>query len=99
MPLLDADGARMHHEFVLDACVLTGNFNWTKQAGMGNWENLCILRDPVAVSPFARVILLIRPGLLPFGQRKSTCATKGARGPEKLVSKQGGRGCCPMSRF
>ena len=75
VPLLDADGARMHHEFVLDACVLTGNFNWTKHAGMCNWENLCILRDPVAVSPFARVNLLIRPGLLPFGQRKSTCAS------------------------
>ena len=29
MPLLlDADGARMHHKFVLlDACVLTQNFN------------------------------------------------------------------------
>ena len=42
VPLLDADGARMHHKFVLDACVLTGNFNWTKHAGMCNWENLCI---------------------------------------------------------
>ena len=28
---------------------------------MCNWENLCSLRDPVAVSPFARVILLIGP--------------------------------------
>ena len=68
MPLLDADGARMHHKFVLDACVLTGNFNWTKQASMSNWDNLCILRDPVAVSPFAGVILLIGLGLLPLGQ-------------------------------
>ena len=36
MPLLlDADGARMHHKFVLlDACVLTGNFTRTKQASM-----------------------------------------------------------------
>ena len=69
MPLfLDTDGARMNHKFVLlDACVLAGNFNWTKQA-MSNWDNLCILIDPVAVSPFARVILLIGPGLLPFGQ-------------------------------
>ena len=71
MPLLDADGARMHHKFVLlDACVLTGNFNWSKQASMRNWENLCILRGLVAVSPFDRLIWLIRPGLLPFGQWK-----------------------------
>ena len=70
MPLLlDADGARMHHKFgFLDAGVLTRNFTRTKQASMNNWENFCILRDPVAVSPFARVILLIGPGLLPFGQ-------------------------------
>ena len=52
--LLDAHEARMHHKFaVLDDCVLTGSFNWTKQASMSNWENLCILRDPLAVSPFA----------------------------------------------
>ena len=52
--LLDASEARMHHKFaVLDDCVLTGSFNWTRQASMSNWENLCILRDPLAVSPFA----------------------------------------------
>ena len=33
-----------------------------------NGDNLCILRDPVAVSPFAGVILLIGLGLLPLGQ-------------------------------
>lgn len=52
--VLDAHEARMHHKFaVLDDCVVTGSFNWTKQASMSNWENLCILRDPLAVSPFA----------------------------------------------
>lgn len=53
--LLDSSPARMHHKFaVLDDCVLTGSFNWTKQASMSNWENLCILREPAAVKPFAR---------------------------------------------
>lgn len=52
--LMDDSPARMHHKFaVLDACVLTGSFNWTKQASTSNWENLCILRDPQAISPFA----------------------------------------------
>ena len=51
--LLDSSPARMHHKFaILDDCVLTGSFNWTKQASMSNWENLCILRDPAAVKPF-----------------------------------------------
>ena len=55
VPLLTDDSpARMHHKFaVLDTCVLTGSFNWTKQASMSNWENLCILRDPQAIAPFA----------------------------------------------
>ena len=91
VPLLDADGARMHHEFVLDACVLTGNCDWTKQA-MGNWENLCILRDPVAVSPFAHAILLIGPDLLPFEQRRSTCATEGAKDRRNSFQSKGAGG-------
>ena len=47
---------------------------------------------PVAVSPFARVILLIRPGLLPFGQRKSTCATKGEEDRRNSFQSKGAGG-------
>ena len=52
--LIDSSPARMHHKFaIVDGCVLTGSFNWTKQASTTNWENVCILRDPSIVAPFA----------------------------------------------
>ena len=52
--LLDDSPARMHHKFaIVDSCLLTGSFNWTKQASTTNWENLCILRDAAAVASFA----------------------------------------------
>eukprot|EP00439_Symbiodinium_sp_Y106_P058139 s720_g8.t1 len=52
--LIDSSPARMHHKIaILDECVLTGSFNWTKQASMTNWENLCILRDPAVVTAYA----------------------------------------------
>lgn len=51
---LDCSRARMHHKFVvLDGQVLSGSFNWTRQASRANFENLCVLRDSGAVSAFA----------------------------------------------
>mmetsp|Transcript_19558 Transcript_19558/g.51842 ORF Transcript_19558/g.51842 Transcript_19558/m.51842 type:complete len:348 (-) Transcript_19558:14-1057(-) len=51
----DCDKSRMHHKFVLlDQTVLTGSFNWTRQASTLNCENLCILRDRTLVKKFAR---------------------------------------------
>jgi len=51
----DRSGARMHHKFVVsDYTVLSGSFNWTRQASMANNENLCILKDSHVVKSFAR---------------------------------------------
>ena len=75
--LLDAHEARMHHKFaVLDDCVLTGSFNWTKQASMSNWENLCILRDPLAVAPFAAEFQKLWQA---FQRQRSASPAKGLR--------------------
>jgi phosphatidylserine/phosphatidylglycerophosphate/cardiolipin synthase-like enzyme len=40
--------ARMHHKFaVIDAqVVLTGSFNWTRQANDENWENVVAIENP-----------------------------------------------------
>ncbi|CAE8587006.1 unnamed protein product, partial [Polarella glacialis] len=56
VPLVtDGHWARMHHKFaLLDGLVLNGSFNWTKQASVANWENLCVLRDSAVVQPFDR---------------------------------------------
>lgn len=45
----------MHHKFaVIDESILiTGSFNWTMQALMGNNENIIITSEPKIVSPFA----------------------------------------------
>lgn len=45
----------MHHKFaIIDAnTVLTGSFNWTMQAAMGNQENVIISSDPCLVQPFS----------------------------------------------
>lgn len=87
--LLDSDEARMHHKFaVLDACVLAGSFNWTKQASMSNWENLCILRDPVAVSPFAREFQRLWHS---FAERKRTPSTSTLPGRRRHVTPPGRR--------
>lgn len=44
----------MHHKFaVIDGSTLiTGSFNWTMQALMGNNENIIITQDPQLVDPF-----------------------------------------------
>lgn len=51
----DNSPARMHHKFVVsDSKVLSGSFNWTKQASTKNNENLCILQESNVVKSFAR---------------------------------------------
>jgi phosphatidylserine/phosphatidylglycerophosphate/cardiolipin synthase-like enzyme len=51
----DRSDARMHHKFVVsDNTVLSGSFNWTRQASIANNENLCVIRDPHLVKSFAR---------------------------------------------
>lgn len=44
----------MHHKFaILDGAVLmTGSFNWTRQAVLGNQENVVILDNPFLVQQF-----------------------------------------------
>ena len=46
----------MHHKFaIIDGQeVLTGSFNWTMQAVMGNQENVIISDDPDLVDAFAK---------------------------------------------
>lgn len=54
----DQSWARMHHKFaVLDHIVLSGSFNWTRQASRDNRENLCIMRDRSMVSSFTAEFL------------------------------------------
>jgi cardiolipin hydrolase len=45
----------MHHKFVVidGAKVLSGSFNWTMQAVMGNKENVIVTEEPEIVAPFA----------------------------------------------
>jgi cardiolipin hydrolase len=44
----------MHHKFVVvdGAKLLSGSFNWTMQAVMGNKENVIVSHDPSLVQPF-----------------------------------------------
>jgi len=50
----DQSRSRMHHKFaLLDNVLLTGSFNWTRQASVANHENLVFLRDRTAVRAFA----------------------------------------------
>jgi len=48
------DGYLMHHKFAIidDRILITGSFNWTMQAIMGNKENLIISNDQRLVQPF-----------------------------------------------
>ena len=50
------DGYLMHHKFAIidDRVLITGSFNWTMQAIIGNKENLIITSDPRLVQPFVR---------------------------------------------
>jgi phosphatidylserine/phosphatidylglycerophosphate/cardiolipin synthase-like enzyme len=44
----------MHHKFAIFDChiLLSGSFNWTRSASMGNHENLLVTDDPRLVKPF-----------------------------------------------
>ena len=45
----------MHHKFVLldGVRLMSGSFNWTMQAVLGNRENVVVTEDPAVVAPFA----------------------------------------------
>lgn len=47
----------MHHKFALfdDATLLTGSYNWTRNASRFNEENFIVTRDPRLVSAFRRI--------------------------------------------
>ena len=44
----------MHHKFAIvdDNILITGSFNWTMQAAMGNHENLVVTSEPNLVRPY-----------------------------------------------
>ena len=46
----------MHHKFALidQSILITGSFNWTMQALMGNNENIIITSEAKIVSPFVK---------------------------------------------
>lgn len=46
----------MHHKFALvdDELLLSGSFNWTRQAITGNHENLLLTADPDVVDLYVR---------------------------------------------
>lgn len=52
----DNEPTHMHHKFaILDGRVLlNGSFNWTRQAVLGNQENLMIMDTPVLVADFQK---------------------------------------------
>lgn len=49
-----APPGKMHHKFaVIDgSTVVTGSFNWTRQADQGNWENLVVIESPALAADF-----------------------------------------------
>lgn len=53
--VMDMAKAHMHHKFaVIDSILLTGSFNWTRQASRANQENLMVLHDSSLVRAFAK---------------------------------------------
>ena len=51
----------MHHKFaVVDGRrLVSGSFNWTMQAVMGNKENVIVTEDPDVVGPFVNMFELL----------------------------------------
>lgn len=46
----------MHHKFAIvdNKLVMTGSFNWTRQASMGNYDNVIISNSSQLVTPFVK---------------------------------------------
>ena len=44
----------MHHKFAIvdNTILITGSFNWTMQAVMGNKENIIVTSEPLLLQPF-----------------------------------------------
>ena len=44
----------MHHKFAIvdQRLLISGSFNWTMQAVMGNKENVIVTTEPLIVGPF-----------------------------------------------
>lgn len=53
---LDKDANHMHHKFaIIDGRLLiNGSFNWTRNAVLGNQENVTILDNPAAIQRFGQ---------------------------------------------
>ena len=80
--LIDSSPARMHHKFaIIDGCVLTGSFNWTKQASTTNWENVCILWDRKPLAAYSAQFLELWEK---FSTRPQDCAASSTE-PERLT--------------
>ena len=52
----DAASTHMHHKFAIvdGATLINGSFNWTRQAVLGNQENVVIARDAKLAGVFAK---------------------------------------------
>lgn len=52
----DAASTHMHHKFAIvdSATLINGSFNWTRQAVLGNQENVVIARDAKLAGVFAK---------------------------------------------
>ncbi|MFM7129110.1 MAG: phospholipase D-like domain-containing protein [bacterium] len=52
---IDRSPFHMHHKFAIfdSQIVLTGSYNWTRNAARDNLENLVVTHDPLIVRPFA----------------------------------------------
>lgn len=50
----DSSECHMHHKVAIidGAKVLTGSFNWTRQAVIGNQENICVMHSPAIVAQY-----------------------------------------------
>jgi len=77
----DCSWTRMHHKFaVVDRVVMSGSFNWTRQASRYNCENLCFLRDQAIVQAFTAEFLQLWRAFDSRGGRLGRTLSK-RRGP------------------
>jgi phosphatidylserine/phosphatidylglycerophosphate/cardiolipin synthase-like enzyme len=51
---MDDTPYHMHHKFAVfdDELMLTGSYNWTRNAAMVNWENIIVTSEPALVKAF-----------------------------------------------